>query len=91
MLKKWIVLLCTVLVFSVNVAFATDKVNINTATQAELESLKGVGPTTASAIIEFRDTHGQFTNLEQLTQVKGVGEKKLNKLAEQLTVTEEQQ
>lgn len=53
----------------------TGPLRINTATQTELESLPGIGPAKAAAIIEHRTTHGPFQSLEDLQQVPGIGEK----------------
>ncbi|MDO5652296.1 MAG: ComEA family DNA-binding protein [Moraxella sp.] len=48
-------------------------ININTATVAELTTLKGVGQTTATAIVEYRQAFGQFRSIDELTKVKGIG------------------
>ena len=57
-------------------------VNINTADANTLDQeLHGVGPTIAQRIVEFRDAHGAFESAEQLTQVKGVGDKTLSRNA----------
>ena len=48
-------------------------VNLNTASQGELEGLPGIGPAKASAILEFRDQHGGFASVEQLDDVPGIG------------------
>lgn len=54
--------------------------NINAATAEEIALLiKGIGPSKAAAIVEFRELHGPFNALEELAQVKGVGEKTLAK------------
>lgn len=63
-------------------SFAADKININTATVDQLQTLDGVGMKTAMAIIEYRDTVGYFGSVEELTAVKGIGEKKLAIIAE---------
>lgn len=55
-------------------------VNINTASQEELESLPGIGPKTAAAIISERNQRGKFTQLEDLTVVKGIGPASIEKL-----------
>ncbi len=55
-------------------------VNINTATAEELDALPGVGPSTAQAIIEERETNGAFTSVEDIMRVSGIGEKKFEKL-----------
>jgi competence protein ComEA len=62
-------------------------VDLNTATRSELESLKGIGPTKAQAIIEYRAKHGPFKCLEDLEKVKGIGKATLEKLRPQVTVT----
>ncbi len=73
------------LVLSTGLVFAAGQVNINTASQHELEMLKGVGPSTAAAIIHYREQHGSFTTVSELVNVKGIGDKKLQQLAEQVT------
>ncbi len=55
-------------------------VNLNTATQAELELLPGIGPAMAKRILEYRSTHGKFTSVDQLDSVKGIGAKTMAKL-----------
>jgi len=61
-----------------------NKVNINTASKEELEQLKGVGPSTAEKIIEYRKSQGKFSSLEELTNVSGIGPKTLEKLKSQI-------
>ncbi len=62
------------------------KVNINTADEAALTSVKGIGKTRAKAIIAYRETNGAFTSVDDLTKVKGIKEKALAKFKEQITV-----
>jgi competence protein ComEA len=50
-----------------------DLVNVNTATAADLETLPGIGPVLAEAIVAYRDEHGPFTSVEQLEDVSGIG------------------
>ena len=64
-------------------------VNINTADQAELESLPGIGSVRASAILEYRNENGPFQSIEELLKVDGIGEKTLNKLRDLITVSTE--
>jgi competence protein ComEA len=52
-------------------------VDLNTATEAELETLDGVGPATAAKILAYRQQHGGFRTVEDLLQVSGIGPKKL--------------
>jgi competence protein ComEA len=61
--------------------------NLNTATLAQLQSLPGVGPTLASRIIEYRQKNGSFKKIEELMNVKGIGEKNFLKLKPLITVT----
>lgn len=61
-------------------------VNLNLATQAELETLPGVGPVTAQAIIAWREQRGGFTSVDELLEIDGIGEKTLAQLAPQVTV-----
>lgn len=61
-------------------------VNINTATQGELEALPGVGPAKAKAIVEYRKQHGNFKSVEELKNVKGIGEGVFSKLKAEATV-----
>jgi competence protein ComEA len=61
-------------------------VNINTADQVTLETLPGVGPVTAGAIISWRTTNGTFTAVDQLVEVDGIGEATLAKLAPLVTI-----
>ena len=55
-------------------------VNINTADQELLIQLPGIGPATAGKIIEYRTTNGKFKSIDELTEVKGIGDKTLAKL-----------
>ena len=64
----------------------TAVVNINTASAAELDSLPGIGAKTAARIIEYRQKNGPFKKVEELMNVRGVGEKNFLKLKPQLTV-----
>lgn len=63
-------------------------INLNTATAAELETLDGIGPTYAARIVEYRTTYGAFSNVDQLTLVRGIGARKLASIAHRLTVEE---
>ncbi len=62
------------------------QVNINTADQAELEKLPGIGPGKAAAIIRFRQEHGPFETAEELMQVPGIKEATFSKLKEYVIV-----
>ena len=60
-------------------------VNINTATAQDFESLPGIGPVMAQRIVDYRDEHGPFKSVEELTKVKGIGESKLEELLDLIT------
>jgi competence protein ComEA len=62
-------------------------VNLNTATIEQLEELPGVGRATAQRILEYRQKNGNFTKVEQLMNVKGIGEKSFLKLKPLIVVT----
>ena len=61
-------------------------VNLNTATPDQLEGLPGVGPATAQAILDYRKEHGRFTNVDELIDVRGIGEAKLAALRPKVRV-----
>ena len=62
------------------------RININTATSQELQTLRGIGPAMARRIIEYRQASGGFSTVDDLTNVKGIGEKTLEKLRDSITV-----
>ena len=62
------------------------KVNINKASQEELDNLPGIGPSTASKILEYRKQNGNFKNIEDIKEVSGIGEAKFEKIKEMITV-----
>ena len=68
-------------------AFAA--LNINTATQSELEGVKGLGPAKAKAIIVYREANGNFKNMGELDNVKGFGKASIEKLKVDLSVEPE--
>ncbi len=59
---------------------AIARVNLNTATQVELETLPGIGPVTAQAILTWRTENGGFTSVDELLEVSGIGEATLAEL-----------
>ena len=63
-------------------------ININTASQAELETLPGIGPVTAEKIIEYRQINGDFSSIEGIQKVSGIGPATFEKIKDQITVSE---
>ena len=68
-------------------ATAAAPVNLNTATAAQLETLPGVGMKTAERIVEYRQKNGGFKKIEDLMNVRGIGEKNFLKLKPMITVS----
>jgi competence protein ComEA len=77
------------LLFIILLAFfgsALAAVNINTATQAELETLQGIGPVKAKAIVEHRKKNGPFKSSDDLEKVSGVGPATMKRVRKDITV-----
>lgn len=66
-------------------AAPSGRININTASQSELESIRGVGPKTAQSIIDYRTQNGSFKRVEDIMNVKGIGEKKFDSMKDQIS------
>ncbi len=75
-----------ILLFCLNAPLAFAALDLNTASEAELDALPGVGPSRAQAIIEYRKAHGRFASVDELGSVKGIGDKTLAELKPLLTV-----
>jgi len=80
-----------VLVFAVALCAPTAvlgalSVNVNSASLEQLQQIKGIGPKTAEKIVEYRDTHGQFSSVDELSNIKGIGDKSLEKMAKNIAL-----
>ena len=87
MIRKTLIYCLLILVFGLTCqpAFSSTKIDINTATSAQLVELKGIGEKTAQKIIEYRKKH-KFKSVDELVNVKGIGTKTLEKIRDQITV-----
>lgn len=65
---------------------STEKVNINNATSEQLQTISGIGPSKAAAIIEYREKQGLFKRIEDIKNVTGIGDKTFEKLKDAITV-----
>jgi len=82
------IFLAFVMVFSVFSLQASEVVNINSADAATIEhKLKGVGVTKAQAIVKYRQQNGPYKSVEELVNVSGIGEKTLEKIRGQISVS----
>ena len=82
---KRVALLFAALLAYAGMAFAA--VNINSATKEQLESLNGVGPVKAQAIIDYRTKNGPFKSLEDVKKVNGVGDATFDKMKKDISLT----
>ena len=64
----------------------TNKININKATQTELETIPGVGPSTALKIIEYRNKNGNFSSIEDIKNISGIGDKKFENIKNYISI-----
>lgn len=64
----------------------SNKINVNTASKEELQSVSGIGEVTATKIIEYRNDNGKFKTLDDLKKIDRIGEKTFNKFKEKLIV-----
>ena len=69
-------------------AKAGDKVNINTASLEELQTLPRIGPQIAQRILDYRKENGSFKRVEDILKVRGIGEKVFEQLKDRITVGE---
>jgi competence protein ComEA len=67
-------------------AFAAEPLDLNQATPAELATLDGIGPVYAQRIVDYRSEHGPFESVDQLVEIKGIGEKTLAAIKDEIAV-----
>lgn len=84
-MKKLLLVLITWFAF-MGLAFAGTPVDLNGANQAQLETVNGIGPVKAKAIIEYRTKHGPFKSVDDLQKVTGFGKKSVDKLRAEVAV-----
>jgi competence protein ComEA len=85
MLKRWLAGVLLSLVFAFQALAAVD---LNKAGQAELESVKGIGPKKAKSILEYREKNGPFKSVDDLAKVKGFGKASVARVRPLLMVGE---
>ena len=82
-MKKLLLGLCAYLILT---SAALAAVNLNTATKEELDGVNGIGPVKAQAILDHRKKNGPFKSVNELQNVKGFGDKSVDKVRSELTV-----
>ena len=83
-IMKYIILL--VLLSGSAIVFAAETIDINTASKEDLMQINGIGEKRAEAIIDYRESNGRFRSLEELVEVRGIGQAVVDKNRDQLSV-----
>jgi competence protein ComEA len=73
-------------VFLMSILSLMAAININTADITTLTHIKGIGPSKAKAIVEYRKKHGRFESVEELIRINGIGKKTFEKIKSDITV-----
>ena len=74
------------IISSYNHSSSSNKININKASQTELETIPGIGPSTALKIVNYRTENGKFNNIEDIKNISGIGNAKFNNIKEYIYV-----
>ncbi len=83
---KCLIVALTALSLTLASAAGQNKLDLNTATASQLQELPGIGPALANRIVEFRRENGAFKRIEDLMNVRGIGEKNFEKIRARITV-----
>ncbi len=83
-MKKMFLIIVTLFAIT---GIANAGVDINSATQSELEMLQGIGPAKAKAIIQYREKNGSFKSKADLEKVNGIGSETIKQLGDNITVS----
>lgn len=81
-------ILMSIMLFLASISLAFAAVNLNTATVDELDAVRGIGPSKAKAIVDYRSKNGPFKSVDDLKGVKGFGDKSVDKIRGELTVSD---
>lgn len=85
-LARNVIVALAALSLTLAVAAGQAKVDLNKATASQLQEIPGIGPALANRIVEFREQNGPFKRIEDLMNVRGIGEKSFEKLRDRVTV-----
>ena len=64
----------------------SSKINLNSASESQLDSLSGIGPTYAKRIVDYRNSNGGYKSIDEIKNVKGIGDKTFEKFKDQITI-----
>ena len=67
-------------------AMSTEVINLNSATAAQIAALPGIGPKVAGLVVEYRQKNGPFKKIEEVMNVRGIGEKSFLRIKDRITV-----
>lgn len=70
----------------INIQSTSDKININTASKEQLDTIPGIGPVTAQKILDYREKNGDFSSIEDLKKIGGIGDKTLDKFKDKIDI-----